>query len=192
MIKSIQIAGVGGQGILVAADIIAIAAMESGYDVKKSEIHGMSQRGGSVLSAVRYGEKVYSPVITIAQADVLLAFEKLEALRQLHYLKDGGLLVINDLEIDPLPVASGNMKYPDNILEIILEKLHEKNIHILDANKIAVEAGNLRTMNVALLGSISHKLPEITQEAWEKAIKQRVPAKAIDVNLKAFSMGKKE
>lgn len=192
MIKSIQIAGVGGQGILVAADIIAIAAMESGYDVKKSEIHGMSQRGGSVLSAVRYGEKVYSPVITVDQADVLLAFEKLEALRQLHYLKEGGLLVINDLEIDPLPVAAGNMNYPDNILEIILEKLHEKNIHILDANKIAVEAGNLRTMNVALLGSISHKLPEITQEAWEVAIKQRVPAKAIDVNLKAFSMGKRE
>lgn len=192
MTKSIQIAGVGGQGILVAADIIAIAAMESGYDVKKSEIHGMSQRGGSVLSAVRYGEKVYSPVITAEQADVLLAFEKLEALRQLHYLKEGGLLVINDLEIDPLPVAAGNMNYPENILEIILEKLHEKNIHILDANKIAVEAGNLRTMNVALLGSISHKLPEITQEAWEVAIKQRVPAKAIDVNLKAFSMGKRE
>jgi indolepyruvate ferredoxin oxidoreductase, beta subunit len=191
MVKSIQIAGVGGQGILVAADIIALAAMGSGFDVKKSEIHGMSQRGGSVLSAVKFGDKVSSPVITTGEADVLLAFEKLEALRQLHYLSDQGLLVVNDLQIDPLSVVAGNMEYPRDIKQQLENKINPENILLIDANKIALKAGNLRTMNVVLLGAISHKLPEISESSWKQAISQRVPQKFTEVNYRAFEMGKK-
>lgn len=191
MVKSIQIAGVGGQGILVAADIIALAAMQSGFDVKKSEIHGMSQRGGSVLSAVKFGDNVASPVVTTGEADVLLAFEKLEALRQVHYLSDEGLLVINDLQIDPLSVVAGNMEYPGDINIQLEKKVKPENILMINANKIAAEAGNLRTMNVVLLGAISSKLPEITESSWKQAIAQRVPSKYTEVNYKAFDMGKK-
>ncbi|KQC13700.1 MAG: hypothetical protein APR63_07760 [Desulfuromonas sp. SDB] len=191
MVKSIQIAGVGGQGILVAADIIALAAMQSGFDVKKSEIHGMSQRGGSVLSAVKFGDNVASPVVTAGEADVLLAFEKLEALRQVHYLSDEGLLVVNDLQIDPLSVVAGNMEYPGDINMQLEKMVKTENILMINANQIAAKAGNLRTMNVVLLGAISHKLPEINESSWKQAIAQRVPSKYTEVNYKAFDMGKK-
>lgn len=188
--KNIVLAGVGGQGILLAADIIALAAFNSNFDVKKSEIHGMSQRGGSVTSSVKFGEKVYSPIITNNEADILLAFEKLEALRQIHLLKDDGLCVVNDLEIDPLTVISGVFKYPDNIIESLKEKVKKENFFLINALKIAKDSGNLKTMNIALLGSIVHKLPEIPKSAWETAIKERVPKKAIEINLEVFNISR--
>ncbi|MBN2362574.1 indolepyruvate oxidoreductase subunit beta [candidate division WOR-3 bacterium] len=188
--KSIMIAGVGGQGILVAADIIALAALDSGFDVKKSEIHGMSQRGGSVTSSVKYAKKVFSPVITCGQADILLSFELLESLRQLHFLKDGGFLAVNEMRIDPLPVAVGNFEYPGDIKEKLTSIVGAKNLLFVNAVEAAQTLNDMRTMNVFLIGAVSSKMPEITQKSWEKAVRERLPEKAFEINMKAFEMGK--
>ncbi|MBN1150155.1 indolepyruvate oxidoreductase subunit beta [candidate division WOR-3 bacterium] len=190
MHKNIMIAGVGGQGIIVAADIIALAAIHSGYDVKKSEIHGMSQRGGSVTSSVKFAKKVLSPVITSGEADILLSFELLESLRQIHFLKDGGFLAVNNMKIDPLPVAVGNFEYPPDIKERLLSIVGEKNVLFVDALDSVKSIGDVRTMNVFLIGAISSKIPQIKSVSWEKAIRERLPEKAFDKNIKAFEMGK--
>lgn len=184
--RSVIIAGVGGQGILLASNLLSEAAMEAGYDVKKSEIHGMSQRGGDVTSTVRFGDKVYSPIVGLAGADVILAFEKLEALRNLPYLKKEGTIIVNDYRIDPLPVASGYMEYPENTIEYLKERV--KTI-VLDAKALALKAGNIRTMNVVLLGVLSKSL-DIPEEIWLKVIEKRVPPKAIEANKIAFRLGR--
>jgi len=186
-VKSIVICGVGGQGILLASDILADVCLESGYDVKKSEVHGMSQRGGDVISTVRYGEKVYSPIIGENSADIILALEKLEALRNIPYLKSDGKLIVNDYRWDPLPVASGLDSYPEEVLEVL--KSNVRNIYIVDGAKIAKEAGNLRTMNVVLLGVLSLFL-DFPKEIWIKVMEKRIPSKYLEMNLIAFEKGR--
>lgn len=183
----ILVAGVGGQGILLTSDILAEVAFEEGYDVKKSEVHGMAQRGGSVISEVRFGEKVYSPLIKKGQADFLLGLEKLETLRFLHYLKPEGLLVVNDLEIPPLGVSLGKERYPDNILSLLREKTSR--IIRVDGLAMAKDVGNLKTINVVMLGVLSFFLP-FSGSTWKKVIKKRVPSHSLKDNLRAFVSGR--
>ncbi len=187
MNTSIMIVGVGGQGTLLASRILGNVAIKMGYDVKVSEVHGMSQRGGSVVTYVRYGdEKVASPVIGQGSADIIMAFEELEALRSLEFLKYGGRLLVNTQNIDPMPVIIGKAKYP----EAIIEKIKELNVDIttLDALKLAQEAGSSKAVNVVLIGLLA-KNTDISKETWEEVIKETVPEKFLEVNLKAFSLG---
>ncbi|OQX89860.1 MAG: indolepyruvate oxidoreductase subunit beta [candidate division Zixibacteria bacterium 4484_93] len=181
--------GVGGQGIILATEILSELALSAGFDVKKSEVHGMSQRGGAVLAAVRFGEKVYSPLITEGEADYLLAFEKLEALRNINYLTPDGVLIANNREIYPAPVAAGLMDYPSDIEERL--RKCAKNLVLLDAMELAFKAGHPRTLNVVLLGVLSTFL-KIPVELWEKTIRRRVPGKAIDANMRAFHLGREQ
>jgi len=186
--KTIIICGVGGQGILLASDVLSEVLIEADFDVKKSEVHGMSQRGGDVISTVRYGEKVNSPIVGEEEADYILAFEKLEALRTLKFLKDKGKLIINDYRWDPLPVATGTFEYPKDIVERISKIT--KNYKLVNAIKVAAELGNIRVANVYLLGVLAQQM-DVDKETWKKVIKDRVPEKAIDINLKAFDRGLK-
>lgn len=183
---SIIVCGVGGQGILTASDIISFVALKEGHDVKKSEIHGMAQRGGSVVSEVRFGKKVYSPLVTLGMADFILSFEKLEALRNLPRLKKGGLVISNNYEINPASVLLGNSEYPVDIEERIKKEGVE--LELIDGLKLAKEAGNVRTVNTVLLGALAKKLP-FPLEKWVGAILERVPKKTHDVNKKAFELG---
>ena len=185
-VTNIIFTGVGGQGILLASEIISKAAVQAGYDVKKSEIHGMSQRGGSVNSHVRFGEKIYSPLVMKGSCDLLLAFEKLEALRMADFVKEEGTIIVNDQRINPSTVISGAAIYPENIEEILNTRF--KSVTFIDALKIAEAAGNPRTANTALLGAAS-KVLNIPLEIWKNAILSNVPERAIEVNLKAFRMG---
>ena len=184
---SIMIVGVGGQGTLLASRILGNLALTLGYDVKVSEVHGMSQRGGSVGTYVKYGDTVHSPIIDPGGADLILAFEELEAYRYLPYLKKGGRIICNSQNIDPMPVITGAMQYPTEIIE----KIKEKGVDIIpiDASKLAMEAGNIKTVNVALIGLLSKSM-DISEEQWEAALRQTVPQKALDVNLKAFQLGR--
>jgi len=184
---NVLMSGVGGQGVLVASDILALVAMHAGLDAKKSEIHGMAQRGGSVVSQVRYGEKIYSPLIQTGAADILLAFERLEAIRYLDYLKKDGIIIINDQQITPLSVFFSNIPYPKNIEEICKNKTDH--IVLMDGVKIAEQVGNPRTINSVLLGALANFL-EFDEEPWIKAISERVPPKTIDLNRKAFEAGR--
>jgi indolepyruvate ferredoxin oxidoreductase beta subunit len=178
------IAGVGGQGILLASEILSDMALARGLDVKKSEVHGMAQRGGSVVSHVRFGEKVYSPVIAEGEADVLVSFEKMEALRWVHYVSSEGTVVVNDQEIVP----SGMEQYPDGIDAELAKRAPDA--HMLDALTLANEAGHARAVNTVMLGAFSTYL-DFTEEEWKKAIEARVPPKTVDINLKAFELGRK-
>ncbi|HZK44597.1 MAG TPA: indolepyruvate oxidoreductase subunit beta [Syntrophomonadaceae bacterium] len=187
-IKNILIVGVGGQGTLLTSRIIAQVAVQLGFDVKVSEVHGMAQRGGSVVSQVRYGEKVYSPIIKKGDADIILAFEKIEAARWLDYLKPEGKIIINDEKVNPLPVMSGKLKYPDDIVDKIKGVIPDT-IEI-NASDIALKCGNIRTANVVLVGILT-KAMDMPVEEVKKAIKDMVPQKAIDVNLLAFQEGLK-
>lgn len=184
---SIMIVGVGGQGTLLASRILGNLAVAEGYDVKVSEVHGMSQRGGSVVTYVKYGDKVDSPIIDEGGADLILAFEELEAYRYLPYLKKGGRIICNAQNIDPMPVITGAMKYPENITD----KIKAKGVDIItvDAADIAIKAGNIRTVNVVLIGVLSKSM-DIPEEKWVETIKATVPEKAVDVNIKAFSLGR--
>lgn len=183
---SVVVCGVGGQGILTASDILSKVALKSGFDVKKSEVHGMSQRGGSVISEVRFGEKIYSPLITEGMADYILSFEKLEALRNIRRLKKGGTVIVNDYRLMPMTVLSGNFEYPEDI-EDRIKASGAKSI-IIDGVELAVQAGNIRTVNTVLLGSLAVKLP-FDKEKWINAIFERVPEKTHEVNKKAFELG---
>jgi len=186
--KNLIICGVGGQGILLASELVALVAMEEGYDVKKSEVHGMAQRGGSVVSHVRIGHKVFSPLIEEGTADVILAFEKAEALRWVHYLNPKkGVLIVNDLEIVPPFVSIGLDEYPKDIEKTL--KSIAKEAYFVDGIGLARQAGNERTANVALLGVLSNYMP-FNEETWIEVIKRRVPPKTIEANLKAFSLGR--
>jgi len=183
---NIILTGVGGQGILLASEIISEAAAQAGYDVKKSEIHGMSQRGGSVNSHVRFGEKIYSPLVMKGDCDLLLAFEKLEALRMADFVKKEGIIIVNDQRINPSTVISGAATYPENIEEILNTRF--RSVTFIDALKIARQAGNPRTANIVLLGAASKAL-DIPLEIWENAILSNVPERATEVNLRAFRIG---
>ena len=185
--KGIMIVGVGGQGTLLASRILGSVLLNRGYDVKMSEVHGMSQRGGSVVTYVKYGEKVYSPIIDLGEADYILAFERLEAARWAGYLKQGGKLILNDRRIDPMPVITGAMQYPDDIVE----KLGSKGIRIIasDALSLAQEAGNAKSVNVVLIGVLS-AFADFPEEEWLSALEVCVKPKFLDVNKKAFALGR--
>ncbi len=180
---NVFISGVGGQGILLASEILSDVALAHGLDVKKSEVHGMAQRGGSVVSHVRFGEKVYSPVIAEREADLLVSFEKMEALRWIHYIAPEGTVVVNDQQIVP----SGMERYPEDIDEGLSKRA--PNAHIIDALALANEAGNARAVNTVMLGAFSNYL-EFAEEDWKKAIEARVPPKTVEINLKAFALGR--
>lgn len=182
MTKNIMIVGVGGQGTLLASRILGNTVINEGYDVKVSEVHGMSQRGGSVITYVKYGDKVYSPIVDKGEADIILAFELLEAYRALPYLKKGGKIIVNDQKIDPMPVISGIAKYPENITQ----KLPDATV--VDALSLAKEAGNIKAVNVVLIGVMA-KSTDIPYENWVETIKTTVPSKFLEVNLKAFELG---
>lgn len=183
--KNIMIVGVGGQGTLLTSRILGGITIHAGYDVKLSEVHGMAQRGGSVVTFVRYGEKVNEPIVEEGQADVLIAFERLEALRYAHFLKKDGVLVVNDHRIDPMPVVIGAATYPDGIIEE-LEKKYK--VLKVDAQKAAIELGNPRTFNIIVLG-LAAKHMDFSKEDWLTVIENTVPAKTIDINKKAFELG---
>lgn len=186
MTKNILLVGVGGQGTILASKLLTTGLMEEGYDVKMSEIHGMSQRGGNVSSQVRYGDKVESPVIEVGSADVIVAFEKMEALRALEYSKKDGLLVVNDVEIESMPILSGKFDYPSDVVEILESKV--KTI-VVEASKHAAELGNSKVMNIILLGTIIKSM-QLEHINWEKIIKDNVKPAFIDINLKALELGK--
>lgn len=185
MTKNIMIVGVGGQGTLLASRILGNAVINEGYDVKVSEVHGMSQRGGSVVTYVKYGDKVYSPIIDLGEADIILAFEMLEAYRALPYLKKGGKMIANSQQIDPMPVITGAMTYPEDIREKLADKI---DLTCVDALQAAEEAGNIKAVNVVLIGVMA-KNTDISYEKWVETIRQTVPEKFLDVNLRAFEIG---
>lgn len=182
---NIMIVGVGGQGTLLASRILGNVVIAEGYDVKVSEVHGMSQRGGSVVTYVKYSDKVYSPIIDKGEADIILAFEMLEAYRALPYLKKNGTMIANNQMINPMPVIIGAMEYPKDIEQKISSKASLK---CFDAVKLAKEAGNIKAVNVVLIGVMA-KNTDIAYEKWIEVIKNTVPAKLLDVNLKAFELG---
>ncbi|MBE6705595.1 MAG: indolepyruvate oxidoreductase subunit beta [Ruminococcaceae bacterium] len=185
MTKNIMIVGVGGQGTLLASRILGNTVIGEGYDVKVSEVHGMSQRGGSVVTYVKYGEKVYSPIIDKGEADIILAFETLEAMRALPYLKEGGKMIVNRQAMNPMPVITGAAQYPENIEGKITAKVDAQ---FVDALELAKEAGTSKAVNVVLIGVMA-KSTDIPYEKWVETIKTTVPEKFLDVNLKAFDLG---
>jgi len=186
-VVNVVMSGVGGQGILVASDVLAMAAMNAGFDVKKSEVHGMAQRGGSVISQVRYGEKIYSPLIQDGTADILLAFEKLEAVRYLDLLKPNGVVIINNQQITPLTVFFSDIPYPEDIETICQRKTDQ--IVMVDGIKLAEELGDTRVLNTLMLGALSNFL-EFDSDIWIESLEQRVPPKTMALNRNAFKAGK--
>ena len=185
--KNCMIVGVGGQGSLLASKLLGHLLLGCGYDVKVSEVHGMSQRGGSVVTYVRWGDKVYSPVIDQGEADFIVSFELLEAARYVPYLKKDGVIVTNTQQIDPMPVITGAAQYPENLVE----KIAAAGIRIdaLDCLSLAEQAGSLKAVNIVLLGRLSHYF-EIPEEQWLAALEAIVPAKFLEINKKAFFLGK--
>ncbi len=183
--KNIMIVGVGGQGTLLTSRILGGITVAAGYDVKLSEVHGMAQRGGSVVTFVRYGDKVAEPIVEEGQADVLIAFEKLEALRYAHFLKKDGAIVVNEQRIDPMPVVTGAAQYPENIIEN-LEK--EYNVYKVNAMDEALKMGNSRVFNIIVLG-VAAKHMDFSKEMWLEVIEKTVPPKTVEINKKAFLLG---
>ena len=185
--KNIMIVGVGGQGSLLASKLLGRLLMEQGYDVKVSEVHGMSQRGGSVVTYVRYGERVHSPIIDRGEADYIVSFEPLEAARWLPYLKPGGQIVTSTQRIDPIPVITGAAVYPENLVEKM--KAAGAKVDALDCLALAEQAGSSKAVNIVLMGRLSHYF-DLPEEAWQKALEACVPAKFLELNRKAFALGK--
>lgn len=184
--KSIMIVGVGGQGSLLASKLLGKVLMNEGYDVKVSEVHGMSQRGGSVVTYVRFGDKVYSPIIEQGEAEYIISFEKLEAARWTPFLKKGGTIIVNSQQIDPMPVITEAATYPANILE----ELKEKGVKIddIDALSLANQAGSTKAVNIVLMGRLA-KYFHVDYDKWIKAIEQCVNEKFVEMNKKAFELG---
>lgn len=187
MTKNIMIVGVGGQGSLLASKLLGHLLLTEGYDVKVSEVHGMSQRGGSVVTYVRFGEKVYSPIIDKGEADFIVSFEKLEAARYVEYLKETGKIVVNTQEIEPMPVITGAAQYPEHLIE----KMEKQGISVdaLDCLALAEKAGSSKAVNIVLMGRLS-KYFDIPVEKWESAIRECVPERFVELNLMAFSLGR--
>ena len=186
--KNIMIVGVGGQGSLLASKILGHLLLSQGYDVKVSEVHGMSQRGGSVVTYVRYGDKVYSPVIDKGEADYIVSFEILEAARWLSYLKKDGQIVTNTQQIDPMPVITGAAQYPEDLANKI--KAAGAKIDAIDCLSVAKQAGSAKAVNIVLLGRLSHYF-DIPEDAWMASLEANVPPKFLEMNKKAFEMGRK-
>ena len=185
--RSIMIVGVGGQGSLLASRIIGNVLLSQGYEVKVSEVHGMSQRGGSVVTYAKYGDEVSSPVIVKGEADIIISFEQLEAARWLPYLKKGGHLVTSTQQIDPMPVIGGSAVYPENIIEKI--KALGVDVIAVDALTLAEQAGTAKASNVVLMGVVSKKM-QFEESVWQAALEQCVPAKFLELNKKAFALGR--
>lgn len=185
--KSIMIVGVGGQGSLLASRLLGSVLMSQGFDVKVSEVHGMSQRGGSVVTYVKYGDKVYSPVIEKGEADVIISFEMLEAARSLQYLKKGGHLVVSAQQIDPMPVITGAAEYPPELEQKL--RTAGADLIVVDALELAEKAGSAKASNVVLMGVLSTKM-DFPKELWINAIEECVPAKFLELNKKAFELGR--
>ena len=185
--KNIMIVGVGGQGSLLASKLLGHLLLSQGFDVKVSEVHGMSQRGGSVVTYVRYGDKVYSPVIDQGEADFIVSFELLEAARWLPYLREGGQIVTNTQQIDPMPVITGAAVYPENLVEKM--RAAGAKVDAMDCLKLAQEAGSAKAVNIVLLGRLSHYF-DLPEEAWMASLEANVPAKFLEMNKKAFELGK--
>ena len=186
--KNIMIVGVGGQGSVLASKLLGHLLTTQNFDVKVSEVHGMSQRGGSVVTYVKYGDKVYSPVVEKGEADFIVSFEILETTRWLEYLKPDGQIVTSTQQIDPMPVLTGAMTYPENLLEKI--QATGVKVDALDCLKLAEEAGSSKAVNLVLLGRLSHYFNDIKPEAWQEAIEACVPPKFLELNKKAFELGK--
>lgn len=183
---NVMIVGVGGQGSLLASKLLGRLLIDEGYDVKVSEVHGMSQRGGSVVTYVRFGEKVYSPIITEGEADYIISFEKLEAARYAKYLSRDGLIVVNTQQIDPMPVIIGAAQYPENVLSELSEK--GLNVDAVDALTLAEEAGSSKAVNIVLMGKVAKRF-DIPYEKWITAIENTVAPKFVEMNKKAFDLG---
>lgn len=186
-VKNILMVGVGGQGVILASEILSEVMMRAGYDVKKSEVHGMAQRGGSVSTHVRFGSKVYSPLIKKGDADILFSFEVLESVRYLDFLKKDALIIVNNQKVLPPSVTLGADAYPDNIPEILRERF--SNVDMVDALEIAKRAGNSRALNVAFLGALSRYI-EVEEGMWKEVIASMLPPKLVEVNIKAFALGR--
>jgi len=186
--KNIMIVGVGGQGTLLASKLLGAVLLKMDKDVKVSEVHGMSQRGGSVVTYVRYGEKVYSPIIDKGEADIILSFELLEAARWLEYLKPDGQIIVNTQRMEPMPVIIGAAEYPENIVE----KLEAAGASVCARDFLAVanEAGTSKAVNIALMGKLSTYFEDIPEDLWESTMDEIVPPKFIELNKKAFKLGK--
>lgn len=184
--RSIMIVGVGGQGTLLSSRLLGAVLTAKGYDVKVSEVHGMSQRGGSVVTYVKYGDEVYSPIIEKGEADYILSFEQLEAARWLPFLKKGGKLIVNTQKIDPMPVVIGSAEYPQGIFEAIAAT--GADITSIDALELAVQAGSSKAVNVVLMGVLAAKT-DIDFDTWMEAVKATVPPKFLELNMKAFELG---
>ena len=188
-VKNIMIVGVGGQGSLLASKLLGKLLVDEGYDVKVSEVHGMSQRGGSVVTYVRYGEKVYSPIIDKGEADFIVSFEKLEAARYARFLKKDGTIIVNTQEIDPMPVITGAAEYPHEALEEL--KALGVSVDEMDALTLALKSGSAKATNIVLMGRLSKYLP-IDEQKWTDAIRCTVAPKFIETNLKAFDLGRNQ
>lgn len=184
-IKNILLVGVGGQGTILASKILSAGLVQAGYDVKMSEIHGMAQRGGSVSTQVRYGEKVFSPIMDKGEADILVAFETMEALRWLEYLKPDGKAIINDDQIPSAPILMGKQDYPNGVLEVIASKVSTT---VIKASEIAQKLGNVKAMNVVLLGAMV-KAMNLTNISWQEILADNIKNKFIELNVKAFQAG---
>lgn len=186
---NLMIVGVGGQGSLLASKLLGHILVKQGYDVKVSEVHGMSQRGGSVVTYVRYGDKVYSPLVSEGEADFIISFEKLEAARHAAMLRADGQIIVNTQQIDPMPVITGNAQYP----ETILEELKSKGIKVddIDALSLAKEAGSVKAVNIVLMGRLSNYFP-FDKEIWLNSIEETVAPKFVEMNKKAFLLGRGE
>ncbi len=189
-VTSLLLAGVGGQGILLASDIICKALMEKGYDVKKSEVHGMAQRGGCVTSHVRFGRKIYSPLAKKGDIDMIVAFEKLESLRYLDYLKTGGIVLINDEEIYPPSVNLGETDYPAGIFESIRNQYGPDKVKVIPGLELASKSGNRRNVNTVMLGAVSRFIPEISPEEWKRILTEILPARIVKDSIIAFDLGR--
>lgn len=183
--KNIMIVGVGGQGTLLTSRILGGITRQAGYDVKISEVHGMAQRGGSVVTYVRYGDEVAEPIVEEGCADVLIAFERLEALRYAHFLKKDGVIIVNDQRMDPMPVAIGAAEYPENIIENLKKKY---NVVSVDAQETALQIGNARVFNTVIIG-VAAKRMDFAKEEWIRVIEETVPPKTVEINKRAFEAG---
>jgi indolepyruvate ferredoxin oxidoreductase beta subunit len=188
--KNIFLSGVGGQGTILASNILGQVLLNAGYDVKKAEVHGMAQRGGDVTTHFRFGKKVHSPLITQGEADFLVSFELLEALRYINWIKPGGRIVLNNHAIFPPSVSLGKMEYPKNITETF-KKHFRNNVWIINGHGIAKELGNIQVSNVVLIGALSNFFPELKAKQWKNVIKNILPAKLHEINVKAFDRGRK-
>ncbi len=189
-VTNVFLSGVGGQGTILASNILAAVFSSAGYDVKKAEVHGMAQRGGDVTTHFRFGKKVYSPLIKFGDADYLLAFELLEGLRYINWVKDDGKIVLNNHKIYPPVVNLGEMEYPENIPDIF-RRYFNGNVYVVEGVEIARRLGNIQAANVVLIGAFSNFFPEIKEELWIESIKSLIPERIQELNIKAFLEGRR-